>query len=56
MLTDVAAMIALIIARLLVAATITVATNAKTVVIEPRLYIMNSCLGHLFRGYQRYNL
>ena len=49
--TDAAAMIALIIAMLLVAVTVAVATVAKTVVIEPRLYIMNGFLGHFLRGY-----
>ena len=50
--TDVAAMIAI----LLVAVTVAVATIAKTVVIELRLYIMNGFLGHLLRGYQHNNL
>ena len=43
--TDVAAMIALIIAKQLVAVTVAVATIAKTVVVKPRLYIMNGFLG-----------
>ena len=55
-LTDVAAMIAQIIAMLLVAVTVAVATIAKTVVIKPQSYIMNGFLGHLLRGYQRNNL
>ena len=54
--TDAAAMIALIIAMLLVAVTVAVATIAKTVVIEPRLHIMNGFLGHFLRGYQLNNL
>ena len=54
--TDVAAMIVLTIAMLLVAVTVAVATIVTTVVIEPRLYIMNDFLGHLLRGYQRNNL
>ena len=54
--TDVAAMIALIIAKQLVAVTVAVATIAKTVVVKTRLYIMNGFLGHFLRGYQRNNL
>ena len=56
MLTDVAAMIALIIAKLLVAVTVAVATIAKTIVVETRLHVMNGFLGHFFRGYQRNSL
>ena len=48
--TDVAAMIALIIAKLLVAVTIAVATIAKTVVVKPRLCRMNGFLRRFLRG------
>ena len=54
--TDVAATIVLIIAKQLVALTVAVATIAKTVVVKPRLCIMNGLLGHFLRGYQRNNL
>ena len=54
--TDVAAMIALIIAKQLVALTVAVATIVKTVVVKPRLCIMNGFLGHFLRGCQRNNL
>ena len=54
--TDVAALIALIIATQFVALTVAVATIAKTVVVKPRLCIMNGFLGHFLRGYQRNNL
>ena len=54
--TDVAAMIALIIAKQLVALTVAVATIAKTVVVKPRLCIISGFLGHFLRGCQRNNL
>ena len=54
--TDAAAMIALIIAKQLVALTVAVATIAKIVVVKLRLCIMNGFLGHFLRGYQRNNL
>ena len=54
--TDVAAMIALNIAMLLVAVTVAVATIAKAVVIKPQSYIMTGFLGHLPRRHQRNNL
>ena len=54
--TDVAAMIVLTIAMLLVAVTIAVATIAKTVVIKPQSYITNGFLGQLLKVYQRNNL
>ena len=53
--TDIAAMIALIIAKLLVAVTVATATTAKTVVVKPPLCIVNGFLGHFPRGYQRNN-
>ena len=53
--TDVAAMIALIIAKQLVAVTVAVATIAKTIVVKPQLYIMNGFLGHFLRSYPRNN-
>ena len=52
----VAAMIALTIAKQLVALTVAVATIVKTVVVKPRLCVMNGFLGHFLRGYQRNNL
>jgi len=54
-LTNVVAMIALIIAKLLVAVTVAAATTAKTVVVKPTLCIVNGFLGHFPRGYQRNN-
>ena len=53
---NVAALIALIIAKQPVAVTVAVATIAKTVVVKPRLCILHSSLWHLLRGYQRNNL
>ena len=46
----VAAMIALTIAKQLVALTVSVATIAKTVVVKLRLCIMNGFLGDFLRG------
>ena len=54
--TDVAAMIAPIIAKPLAAVTVAVATTAKMVVVKPWFYRMNGFLRHFLRSYQRSNL